>query len=293
MQKELLLAIGDERAASYTLRYLKEIYDSFDNLRLTLFYAAPRPARYMHDDGVTPSDAGLRKLDAAKRTKGGQAIENALKWLRDYGGCPEKNVRTKMIHSQKGTVCELVEEARAGAYDALLLGRRGFSWFEEVFANSVSHELLWQDIDFPLWICRRPPKNPRRDVLLCLDGSPASLRMVDHAGYMLAEEAAHTFTLFHVTSGGLDASASVRLFDEGLAALTENGIAEERIEMKIVKGRNQVRAILKEAAEGNYSAVGLGRHGEYSRSQKQNMFPDSTCVNLLRQMENTPLWISK
>jgi len=294
MQKELLLAVGDERAASYTLRYLKEVYSDFCDLRLTLFYAAPRPpSREMRGDGLTPSGKGLQKLNAAKRTKGGKAIEDSLKWLKNIVGCPEGNIRTKVVNSRKGIVTELVDEARAGNYDALLLGRRGFSWFEEMFANSVSHELLWHDIDFPLWICRRPPKHPRQDVLLCLDGSPASLRMVDHAGYMLAQETAHTFTLFHVTNHGFDAAESTRVFDKGLAALAGNNIAEERIEMKLVKSRNQVKAILKEAAQGNYLAVGLGRHGEYERSQKQHLFPDSTCVNLLRQMENTTLWISK
>ena len=294
MHKELLLAIGDERAASYTLRYLKEIYSTFCDLRLTLFYVAPRPpSRDMCEDGLTPRNKGMQKLTSAKKTKGGAAIEKALKWLESVPECPINHVRTKMIHSRKGTVAELVEEARAGSYDALLLGRRGFSWFEEVFANSVSHELLWQDIDFPIWVCRRPPNKPRHNVLLCMDGSPASLRMVDHAGYMLAEETSHAFTLFHVTGGDFDASESTRIFDEGLAALAENGIAEERVEMKIVKGRNQVKAILKEAAQGNYSAVGVGRHGEYQRTQTQHMFPDSTCVNLLRQMEDTALWISK
>lgn len=294
MHKEFLLAVGDERAASYTLRFLKEIYSNFCDLHLTLFYVAPRPpSRDMRDDGLTPSDKGLRNLTTAKKTKGGTAIEKATDWLEKTVQCPKENIRTKMVHSRKGTVCELITEARSGAYDALLLGRRGLSWFEEIFANSVSHELLWQDIDFPIWICRRPPKNPRHDVLLCMDGSAASLRMVDHAGYMLAEEVSHTFTLFHVTSDGFDTSKSTRIFNEGLAALAENGIDEERIEMKIVKGRNQVKAILKEAAQGNYSAVGVGRHGDYQRTQTQNMFPDSTCVNLLRQLENTALWISK
>lgn len=294
MQKELLLAIGDERAASYTLRYIKDVFTNFCDIRLTLFYVAPRPpARQMKKDGLTPSDKGLQKLNTVKRAKGSEALDNAIKWLKDVAGCPGKNVRSKVIHSRKGTVGELIEETRSGLYDALLLGRRGFSWFEEVFSNSVSHELLWQDIDFPIWICRRPPKKPRNDVLLCMDGSPASVRIVDHAGYMLAGETGHTFTLFHVAREGFDASESVRIFDEGLATLAENGILEERIEMKVAKGRNQVKAILKEAVEGNYCAVGVGRHGEYERSQKQHMFPDSVCVNLLRQMENTALWISK
>lgn len=294
MQKELLLAISDDHAGSFNLRYLKEVFLNFCDLKLTLFYVAPRLSAWdMRDNGLTPSDDGLEALLNHKKARGEQALAKARRWIEDIAGCSGDNVSTKVVHSRKGTAAELVEEARAGLYDAMLLGRKGFTWFEEVFANSVSHAMLWQDIDFPIWICKRPPENPRHDVLLCMDGSPSSLRIVDHAGYMLAEEEKHTFTLFHVATQGYGTARSSRIFDEGLAILAENGVEEERIELKMVKGKSQLKAIIKEANEGNYSAVGVGRHDKDGPTRMENIFPSSVCVNLLRQLESTALWISK
>jgi len=294
MQKELLLAIGDDRAASYNLRFLKEVFNNFCDLKLTLFYVAPRLATWeMHENGLRPKGDDLEALMVHKRDKGAKALEEAKRWIRDIAGCTDTNVETKVVHSRKGTARELVEEARSGLYDALLLGRKGFTWFEEVFNNSVSHEMLWQDIDFPIWVCKRPPDNPRHDVLLCLDGSDASLRMVDHAGYMLAEEPSHTFTLFHVSEHGFGHPDLSRIFDDALDALKANEIDEDRIELKVVNAKSQVKAIIKEAHDGNYSAVGVGRRNEMNRSKMENMFPSSVCVNLLRQMDTAALWISK
>lgn len=199
MQKELLLAIGDDRAASYNLRFLKEVFENFCNLKLTLFYVAPRKISWEIDQkSLIPKGDGFDELIRHTKTKGEKALEDSQRWIKEIAGCTGSNVTTKVVTSHKGTVQELIAEAHEGMYDAMLLGRKGFTWFEEVFENSVCHELMWQGIDFPIWICKRPPSNPRHDVLLCMDGSGASLRMVDHAGYMLADEIKHTFTLFHV-----------------------------------------------------------------------------------------------
>lgn len=294
MQKELLLAISDDRAASYNLRFLKEVFTTFCDLKLTLFYVTPRKASWVMDEKkFVPRGTGFDELAKHKKAKGEAALQEAERWIREVGGCSGENIRTKVVHSKKGTVRELIDEAREGLYDALLLGRRGFSWFEEVFANSVCHEMLLADIDFPIWISRRPPSSPRHDVLLNLDGSQAALRMVDHAAYMLGEEEHHTFTLFHVAQTGHSTSLAPHVFDDALTALAENNIAEERIELKMVKSANPVKAILKEARDGNYSAVGVGKHGQESNGKARGLFPSSVTVNLLRQLEDTALWISK
>jgi len=294
VQKELLLAIGDDRAASYNLRFLKDAFDSFCDLKLTLFYAAPRSALWDRQEaGLPPTDEAVDRLMAHKKDRGRKALEDARQWIMDIAGCDGQNIRTKVVHSRLGTARELVAEAREGLYDALVLGRKGFTWFEEIFENSVCHELLWQDIDFPIWICKRPSQVSRQNVLLCLDGSAPSLRMADHAGYMLAKEPRQSFTLFHVAQKGYGDARSARIFDEALAILGEHGIPDERIDIKMVTGSNPVKAILKEARAGQYAAVGVGRRGAGSQTRKENLFPSTVSVNLLRQLQETALWISK
>lgn len=294
MQKKLLLAISDDRAASYNLRFLKEVFNDFCDLKLTLFYVTPKKATWDIDkDQFVPRGQGFDEFQKHRKTQGKRALDDAAKWVQDVMGCSGDNVRIKAIQSQRGTVLEMVDEARKGMYDALLLGRKGFSWFEHFFENSVSHELLWSDIDFPVWICKRPPENPRQDVLLCMDGSKASLRMIDHAAYMLANEPSHTFTLFHVAQKGYSSGRSGRIFDEGLAILDEHNVDEERIELKMATSKNVVKTIIKEALEGNYCAVGVGKHGENEGSNMRGLFPSSVAINLMRQLEHTALWVSR
>ena len=86
---------------------------------------------------------------------------------------------------------------------------------------------------------------------------------------------------------------SVRIFDEALAVLGEHGIPDERIDIKMVTGRNPVKAILKEVRAGHYAAVGVGRHGTGCQTRMENLFPSTVSVNLLRQLQETALWISK
>ena len=294
MQKELLLAIGDDRAASYNLRFLKEVFDSFCDLKLTLFYVAPRLTTWEMDErSLVPRGTGYDEFREYTKTKGEKSLDDALMWIRDIAGCSGANVSTKVVHSRKGTVRELIDEARKGMYDAMLLGRKGFTWFEEVFENSVTHELLWQDIDFPIWICKQSPASPRHDVLLCVDGSAPALRMVDHAAYMLAEEPRHTFTLFHVARSGYEIARSGRVFDEALAMLADHSISEERIELKMVTSKSVSRAVLKEAVDGRYSAVGVGNHGTGAPNRLREMFPSSLSVKLLRQLTDTALWLTR
>lgn len=295
MQKELLLAISDDRAASYNLRFLNEVYSNFCDLKLTLFYVAPRKSSWVMDrEKFVPRDSGFDEMIQHARTSGEDSLDDAMRWIKEVTGCSGKNVRTKIVHSKKGTVQELIDEAREGLYDALVLGRRTFTWFEDIFANSVTHEVMLGNIDFPIWVCKRPPDcpEPRHDVLLCMDGSDASLRMVDHAGYMLAEEERHTFTLFHVAKDFQSGRAG-RIFDEGLALLAEHDIADDRIELKMVSGSNPVKATLKETYDGNYSAVGIGKHGADSSATTKGFFPSSFAVQMLRQLEDAALWISK
>lgn len=292
MQKELLLAIGDDRAASFNLRFLKEVFSDFCDLKLTLFYVTTNmPGFVMKESEFAPREKSYNEKDTHTVPRGEKALKEAEQWVRDIGGCSGENVCSKITYSKKGTVQELIDEARNGMYDALVLGRRGYSWFEEVFEKSISHELLWNNIDFPIWVCKRPTARARHDILLSMDGSEAALRMVDHAAYMLAGEPKHTFTLFHVSKSGYDSARSHRFFDEGLAILSEHGVEDERIELKMVTAKSTVKAIIKEAVDGNYSAVGVGKHGD-DRHMK-GLFPSSVVVNLLRQLEDTALWISK
>ncbi len=79
-------------------------------------------------------------------------------------------------------------------------GRRGYLLLESVLSTSLTKRMFDLDLDFPIWVCKNPYENCR-NVLLCVDGSAASIRVAYHVGFMLADEDHHSVTLFHVNTG--------------------------------------------------------------------------------------------
>lgn len=294
MDKHLLLTVSDGPSASYTLRFVRDMLSNFCDTRMTLVYVAPRAMDWRVDNpGMEPTDAVAEKIEAIKITKGAATLNKAKQWLMDVAGCDGKNVDTKVIHSRRGVVREIIDEARNGLYDAAVFGSRAYTWFETMFEDSVAHEILWKDIDFPIWITRRPSDFFRTDVLLCVDGSAPSLRMADHVGFMLNDQPEHKVVLFHAAEHSLTGDGQVN--DMLMAAqqkLLDNGFPEERIEYKVVRSNNVAKAVMEENTKGQYAAIALGKRGN-RKAPLESIFPSSLSIKLLRLNEDAALWISK
>ena len=325
MQRHLLLTISDDMSASYNLRFIHHFFHDPCAIRVTLFYVAPKaPERPLA--GLSPGPEVRRALAELSATHAPLALAKARRWIVDMG-CPEAQVDLKVASFGQGVVREIVREARHGLYDAVVLGRRGLSWFEELMEDSVSHHLLRGQIDFPVWICQRPDPGLTKDVLVCVDGSNAALRMADHVGFMLGgpereamescdlaqcgqggdsaplgmlHEAAprppcprHKAVVFHVALPGVRSPVPVEdILARARQALEDNGVAPCRIETRFVPGTNVAEAILAETRQGRYSVVAMGR--QVSEPEGFRLFqPGSVSTRLLRQMEDFSLWISK
>ncbi len=292
MEKHLLLAVSGDRAASYNLRFVKNFFTQFCDLRITLLYVAPRPASWTFDETREPEQAALAEMEEAKKAHSHEALEKAWEWLT-YRACDPDKVSKKVVHSTLGTVHEIIHEAHRGLYDAVVLGRRGLSWFEELVQDSVSHKILWNDLTFPIWICRRPDEQERRNVLLCVDSSMPAMRVADHVGFILGEKEPHTVTLFHVRPMGVQLSPQVEEMIIGAEkALLDNGFPEKRIEIRIVEGRDVAETIVQEAHSKNYAVVATGRTIDHP-SAIGTLVPTSVTTKLLRSLTRCSLWISK
>lgn len=292
--KHLLLTVSDGTSASYTLRFVRSMLTNFCGIKLTLFYVAPRALHWdISDPQQTPSESVAKEISGIKRAQGTPTLNKAKQWLMDVAECESNMVETKIATSRKGVIHEIIDEARKGLYDSVVIGRKAFSWFEALFEDSLSHELLWKNIDFPIWICKRPPETPRHNLLLCVDGSNPSLRMADHVGFMLAGQEEHTVTVFHAAEGKLRFGPEVdEMFNRTSKALMENGLPESRIEFKAVRSSNPANAIMKENREREYAAVALGKRGTQP-TKLETFFPSSLSIKLLRLLDETALWISK
>jgi nucleotide-binding universal stress UspA family protein len=147
-----------------------------------------------------------------------------------------------------------------------------------------------RDIDFPIWICRHPEEH-RRNVLLCIDGSDAGLRMVDHVGFMLSGEDEHSVTLFHVDVG--EGESQEAILQEARKRLLEKWASNGRIDSVVAKSQitGVAETILGEAEARGCAVVGVGRTG-LRKSRLKEWLVGSRTKKLLEAMEKAALWIS-
>ncbi|MBI9112020.1 universal stress protein [Maridesulfovibrio ferrireducens] len=278
MEKHLLVCVCDDGTVSYSVRFIREFFNSPCDVRLTLFHVAPHGGSW----GVHNSAQKGRKL--LEKVKD-DFIANSF--------CKENKIDIKSISSRGGVAREIVQEGHKGMYDAVVFGRQATFMFEELFDYSVAHRMIWEDITFPLWFCKCPQEIPKKDVLLCLGDGEPSQRITDHVGYLLSDDSVHDITLLHVQKSKMaKAENSKKLFAVAREHLKANGIEDTRITERVVEETNVAKAILTEAAKGHYAVVAIGRDF-HDKTAKEKILPESVSVKLLRKLEGATLWISK
>ncbi|MDR3567545.1 MAG: universal stress protein [Syntrophobacteraceae bacterium] len=284
MQKKILITVSDETSHLYGVRFAGSFFRNKPAVGATLFYVAPRLA--LGDTGPVGSHL---KTDRATQKRVKTALDAAGQKLLDRGFLAG-NVDTSFTANQFGTVKDIIRKARSGKYDAVVLGRRGYMFFESVVSSSVTRQILAKDVDFPIWICKNP-REDSRNVLVCVDGSDAALRMVDHVGFILAEESEHTVTLFHVDTG--ETRDREALMEEARVKLIENGVSRDRIDCTVVRSGTTgvAKKVLEKASVGNFAAIGVGRVGIRTGGLTEWLVGSRT-MKIVESLENGSLWIS-
>lgn len=126
-------------------------------------------------------------------------------------------------------------------------------------------------------------------MLLCTDGSPASLRSADHVGFMLKDEPEHTITVAYIDTHATSAVGR-EVIAKARQMLEENSIASERIRELIVEGKYANETIVSLARDGGYGVVATGRTG---RGETRSMhLLGSVSMYLLRHLDFATMWIT-
>jgi nucleotide-binding universal stress UspA family protein len=171
---------------------------------------------------------------------------------------------------------EIVRLAAAGAYDTIVMGRRGLSPVKELFLGSVTREVLSLGQNLTIFVVGPEtvihPDCPISPLLLPVDGSEPS-RTAVRQGAALAQkfkDCQPRLTLLHV----IDFIYLGAAFVEGMAPLIEGGekilaagrrvLAEaglqDMVMEKLLAGAPS-RVIAAEAEEGQYTLILMGARG--------------------------------
>ncbi len=289
MEKNLLVTVGDERSVLYPIRFLSNLFSNKQEIKLSLFYIIPQGPQVWAGEKDFESVANAEQQEKKNENKGRKALRAAKKELVSRGFA-EDLIQQKLQPKRFSTAMDILQEGKDGLYDAVVLGSRGLSWVEQAFEQSVTKEVLAKKYDFPIWICQRPDLE-RKGILVCLDGSAASDRMVDHVGYILASESGHEVTLFSVANPAKNDKAGLeKTFNRAQEILIKHGFSDHRIKTKIEKSGQVAKAILNEADVGGYAAVAVGRTGA-GQGLLGRIFIGSVSSKLFRELQKAALWL--
>lgn len=291
MEKHLLVTISEDKSALYGVRFVSRFFTNPADVRLTLFASTPQAPDPMGSGLGYEGKLRADEYDELARRRSQEAVERAMDLLKGRG-FPVDSLESKVVPRRFSKVMDIVQEAEAGMYDAVVLGRRGLGRLEEAVEQSVSSGLLVEGTSIPMWICRMPEMN-RKGVLACVDGSVPSYQAVDHASFMLAGEPGHELTLLGVDASPLATGADWSvIFDKCLQIACTNGLEQERVKTRIVQGSNVGQTILAEAERGRQAVVAVGHSGRVRRLMGRYLF-GSTTNTLLRKLTGAALWVTR
>ncbi len=284
MERHLLVTLSEKQDGLFGVRFVGNFFTNREGMKVTLLYIMPRaPGTWESDQD---SEHQARKSEA----KGHQALETAKQVLLKNGFDPER-VITKLKGRRISKVMEIIQEGAEGLYDAVVLGRRGLSWLEQAFDESVTRGLLEKTCDFPIWVCRKPDLE-RKNVLACVDGSDASARMVDHLGHIFNQEKNQAVTLLAVAKkGNIGDKGADAILSESKEALISRAFPPDRIKLKTIEEGAVSKAILKEANERRFAAVAVGRTGT-GKGLLQKVFVGSVSHTLFQELRGAALWLA-
>ena len=305
-KRQILIAVdGSQHSLDATSYVARTCHPA--NLRVTLMHVMPtapetfwdlEKAGYFKDETRETYPAWKEKRKEAAQTFLAKAKRNLVK-----AGVAERDVGVMLREREVGIARDILTESAHG-YDAVVVGRRGLSEFQESHLGSVSQKVVEGIKDTPVWVVGGDIEAKR--ILLAVDGSENSRRAVDYVGSIAAETKAE-FTLFHVVRrfSFLDdytlqdhevegfweevKKDIPRMFRFYKTNLERAGVDGARISTRAnLDSASRAMDILQEAKEGNYGTIVMGRRG---LSKVRQFLMGRVTNKVLQRAEKFAVWL--
>jgi len=282
--KKILVAVDGSVYSNNALNYLAELFKSSRDIRIDLFSVVsasglPESGREWLDDlsMMTAMSPEARNRYSRARRFTGKAVEHMVRL-----GLQPEQVGAAIEFAKAGMAVDIIQKARDGLYDALVIGRRGMGKIEELFMGSVSATVLGKCHDVPIWVVDKQVRSDR--FLVPVNGSFHALKAVDHLGFMLGNHPTAEIALFH-SSAMFATTYTVNpqdyydkwgkewcdrylsgpdsLYEAPRQLLVEAGFAPERIFwLEASRGIEPSRQIIRQALIDDFGTIVLGRRGD-------------------------------
>lgn len=284
--KMLILVDGSERTLQ-TVNYVNDFMPVDKNTQIVLFHVfsgIPEEYRELVQEPTCKTVVDqLKNRETQEKSKIRACLEQAKNILIS-GGFSEQSIEIKFHRLEKGVARDIIDEARKG-YTAVVLRRRGLGALKNIILGSVAVKLLQALTFIPVLLVGQALAVKK--ILLAVDSSPASMKAVEFVASLLGGHG-YEISIFHAIPGleaiHFDLSENcrpelpevymsdtcletfklkvARLFRDVKDMLMTSGFESEKISEKVISGvRSRSEAIVKEAQDGGFGTIVVGRRG--------------------------------
>lgn len=312
MEKHILVGIDGSPASMAAVKYLAYIFGKGARVKLDLLHILPEVPDLFLEPGENMAEM-LQIQDFAERVreenrhKATSLIAEATIILTG-AGINTANIRPIVKEPSAGVARDILGLEQEGDYDGIVLGRHGMSAVEEFFMGSVTHKVLQNTKG--LILCVIHGEIDSRKLLVPIDSSPNSKRVLEHVAWLLSEAGPMEVTILHVLVpligsdvslmwtglAELESNIEKRLIDDAEEILSQAKIylIENDVPAFAIKTRLETRApgvartILKEAMEGGYGSIMIGRRGV---SRTERFLFGSVSNKIVHQAKDMAVWV--
>jgi nucleotide-binding universal stress UspA family protein len=156
--KTMLIAIDDSKNAMKAVEYVATQCRGTQDLRIGLVYVLPNLPAIFWDEGHILSEDEKKerkrvvdKWLADRRTRMEPVFQKAADILKG-AGILSQQIQTKSISDSTDVAESILEEARNGGYQTIVVGRRGISAGKRLLVGSVTNKIIINGTGFAITI---------------------------------------------------------------------------------------------------------------------------------------------
>ncbi len=308
MKKKIAIAVDGSVNCTHAVRYVAAMSQALPDLNYVLIHVEAALSQYLTDEAERSPKArrALQRLMEANREASTRTIDGIQQQMIRCGVDSDR-IETRARIRMAGIAEDLLDECQSKAYDALVLGRRGITYLQELVTGSVTSNVIAYSNLTPVWMVDGEVPNNR--VVLAADGSQNALRALDHLAFMLSGRKDAAIHIIHINPKLRDV-CEIKCDDETMAVAEEllldsdrhcidgfhakaneiikkNGLDPGRLEIQTIKSRVSVAgAILDTARKGGFGSIVVGRRG-----LKKGNFTGSVSRKVLQKTTRMAVWV--
>ena len=308
MNRKILVAIDNTRPSKLALGYAVQMATRIKDLRFVLLHIQPMVSLFLKEEART-SALARKKMEKISNRNARLAQSLLDEYQSDMIGRGIASGRIEGVTQERrlGFAKDIIEFAQQGKYDAIVVGRRGLSGIAKLYAGSVTANILEQSQVIPVWLV--DGEAGAGEILVAVDGSEASLRVVDHVSFMMSADSETRMTLLHVAGNTRntceiemedppdtelediivrgDKNCIDQFYARALEKFKQAGITGERVRFETIEGRRRIgKAVMDFAEKENYHTLVVGRRGI-----DRSFFMGSVSRYMINNLSDGALWV--